>query len=241
MSKKTKKQDNNTLEPYDFFPTTIYKISKLDFYDELKKVSEDVMSETKKYMEENDIVGNEFCDMSGNLLGDERIRDFANYVISTAENILEHQGYDLSAYEVGLSSVWLQEHHKYSDMAEHVHGREPHGEFVQLVGFYFLDVVNDGSVMVLHDPRPGKVITDLPLKNPTEIKNGNDKVFIKPENGDLIFTNNYLPHSFTRNLSDKSVKFLHINIVVKASGAKCCVPENENIIKPNTVSQAEVI
>jgi hypothetical protein len=238
MSKK--KRNDDTLEPYNFFPTTVYKISKLDFYDELVEISDDAMTEMKKYIEENNLNSNPLCDMSGNMLGDSRIQDFSNYVISTAKNILEHQGYDLSMYEVGLTSIWLQEHHKYSDMAEHVHARE-HGETVQLVGFYFLDVVNDGSTMVLHDPRPGKVISNLPLKNPEEITNGNDKIFIKPERGDLIFTNNYLPHSFTRNLSDKSVKFLHINIVTRSSGTKCCVPENQNIIKPNFTKHAEVI
>jgi hypothetical protein len=33
---------------------------------------------------------------------------------------------------------------------------------IQLVGFYFLDLPENSSRLVIHDPRPGKVQIDLP-------------------------------------------------------------------------------
>ena len=93
---------------------------------ELSDIAEDVMKQTKESLEQNNIEKHPYslCDMSGNMLFDERIVPFAEYLIGTSYNILDSQGYDLSFYDVGLSSIWMQEHHKYSDMAEHIHGAD---------------------------------------------------------------------------------------------------------------------
>jgi len=42
-------------------------------------------------------------------------------------------------------------------------------------------------------------------------------VSFKPENGMLLFSNSWLPHSFTRNGSDKPFKFLHFNLGIMAA------------------------
>jgi hypothetical protein len=36
-----------------------------------------------------------------------------------------------------------------------------------------------------------------------------------PKEGMLMLTNAWLPHSFTRNMSDKPMRFIHFNVNVK--------------------------
>lgn len=212
-STKTNTENNNdVLEDYGFFQSTIYKIHKPEFHNTLSAIAEEAMCSAKEITNNNGSVSNynnspPLCNMSTNMLENEQVHEFADYILSTAYNILDSQGYDLTGHNVGISSIWMQEHHRYSDMPEHVHGEQ-----TQLVGFYFLEVNDHGCQLGIHDPRPAKVITNLPLKNATDITHGNNVIFIKPAAGDLIFTNAYLPHSFTRNDSDDAIKFLHINI-----------------------------
>jgi uncharacterized protein (TIGR02466 family) len=95
-------------------------------------------------------------------------------------------------------------------MEQHIHSGG-----VVLSGFYFLDTPDGGQMIELHDPRPGKVQASLKLKDPTQVKEANNSLFIKPESGLLVFSNSWLPHSFTRNTSSEPCKFIHFNISVK--------------------------
>lgn len=212
------------LEEHFFFPTSIYKINKKEWLSDLSQIAEKAMNFSKSFEENN---SNKLCNMSTNMLEDEKSFPFAEYILNSAKNILDSQGYDLSLYEVGISYMWMQEHNKYSDMAQHIHGNEGAG-LTQLVGFYFIDINDNGCHLVLHDPRPAKVITNLQQKNKQEITHGSDMIFIKPEIGDLLFTNSYVPHSFSKNMSDEAVKFIHINIVVTPSRNACACPTSIN-------------
>jgi hypothetical protein len=219
MKKRNQKPKEDTLEDYSFFATPLYKISKPEFHDELVEISQHIMELTKKRSQRSN---NNLCHMSENLLQDERIAPFVEYILATSYNILDSQGYDLSYHDIKVSSIWLQEHHKHSEMRQHIHNLH-----TQLVAFYFLDVDKDGCRLVIHDPRPAKVITDLPLKDPVQITTGSSEVFITPEEGDLLFTNSYTPHSYSRNMSDNPTNFLHINITVqeKTEQPICTIPQ----------------
>jgi hypothetical protein len=67
---------------------------------------------------------------------------------------------------------------------------------------------------VIHDPRPGKVIVSLPAEDDSKITAASPMVMFTPEPGVLILTNSWLPHSFTRNQSDKPMRFVHMNLSV---------------------------
>jgi len=113
-----------------------------------------------------------------------------------------------------VSEIWTQEHRKYSNMEQHVHS---YG--IQLSGFYFLETPDNGCMAQLHDPRPGKVIASLPEKDMTQVTEASSAIFIKPQPGMFIFTNSWLPHSFTRNAADEPVKFVHFNVSVMQAAA----------------------
>jgi len=68
---------------------------------------------------------------------------------------------------------------------------------------------------VIHDPRPGKVITNLPVKDSKKVAPASTQVVFTPEEGTLIFTPAWLPHQFSRNINrEQSVKFVHMNLGV---------------------------
>ena len=111
-----------------------------------------------------------------------------------------------------FTEMWTQEHNYLSSMETHVHGRG-----AQVSAFYFLDAPPKGCKLVIHDPRPGKVMINLPETDPNAITSGSHQVVFTPEPGALIFTNSWVPHSFTKNFSREPVRFVHMNLSVAVS------------------------
>jgi hypothetical protein len=208
------------LEDYYFFQSPIYKIDKKQFLDIVSEVANESLK----------VVDNEIeyklypVNMSGDFSSDARVLDFSQYVLSTAWNILKAQGYAMDLYDVGYTSMWLQDHHKSSNMEQHVHSDS------HIVAFYFIDVPENGCQLIVHDPRPGKVQIDLMQENMSDVSLSSRMVVINPEPGDLIFTNSWLPHSFSRNGSEESTKFVHMNIVAFPVVPNSCETNKPEII-----------
>lgn len=196
----------DVLEPFASFTSTLYTILKPEFLEDVKKASEEALNESKKQGEQNEIYPST---MSTGLSGREGTKDFEQFIAQCSWQILDSQGYAMSNFNTYVSELWAQEHRKYSNMEQHVH---PYG--VQLSGFYFLEDTDENCMAQLHDPRPGKVIASLPEKDMTQITEASNAIFIKPKAGMFLFTNSWLPHSFTRNGSDVPVKFVHFNVSV---------------------------
>jgi hypothetical protein len=66
---------------------------------------------------------------------------------------------------------------------------------------------------MLHDPRPGKVSVDLKKGDESSGTLSASMAGVVAKPGDLIFTNSWLPHSFTRHNNDEPMRFVHINIM----------------------------
>lgn len=212
------------LEDYYFFQTAIYKIDKKQFLSVVKNVALDSLNIIKDDTQHSELYP---VNMSTDFSNDDRVREFSNYVLSTAWNILSSQGYDMNRYDVGFNSMWVQEHHKTSNMEQHVHS-----DGSQIIAFYFLDTPSDGCKMIIHDPRPGKLQIDLHQENMQDISLSSKMVVITPEAGDLFFTNAWLPHSFSRNADDEPTRFVHMNIMT--------IPSNIQTINCN-ITETEVI
>jgi hypothetical protein len=203
---------NNDVEVLELFPSVMYKTSVPEQVDNVRIAAFD-NTNPKKIV--NDLYPSE---MSADITHDERIFDFATYVIQTSWNILANQGYDMSNKQTVFQAMWMQEHHKMSGMEQHVHN-----DGAQLVGFYFLDVPENSSTLMLHDPRPGKVAVELRKGDETGGTFSASMVGVMPKPGDLIFTNSWLPHSFTRHNNDKEpLRFVHINISVRDIPEQAC-------------------
>ena len=197
------------LEPNPFFASTVYTIKAPEFLDSVNGVSNDSLNMVKKDHKANEIYP---MVMSGSLSGDARILDFENFIAQSSWTILDNQGYKMETISTYISELWCQEHGKFSNMEQHVH---PHG--VVISGFYFLECPENGSMVQFHDPRAGKVQAGLPEKSLELVTAASNTISIKPEKGLLVFTNAWLPHSFTRNASDDIAKFIHFNVSITAT------------------------
>lgn len=212
---------NTQLEVAYHFPCPIYIIERPDFLDAVKVVSDEQLEVARKERDLDELYP---VVMSGNYYADARVTDFANFVGATAWNILQEQGYAMEDKVVQFTEMWTQEHHKHSSMEQHVHGFG-----VQIVGFYFLETPEDSSRVVFHDPRAGKIQNDLPEQNMVNATPASRMVNFEAKEGRLIFSNSWLPHSFTRHASDKPVKFVHFNLTVAQVQPTCTMPAAEVI------------
>jgi hypothetical protein len=89
-----------------------------------------------------------------------------------------------------------------------------HGENNQLNGFYVINTQEESCKLLIHEPRSSKNILSLPIKPGENLTLAHNMVNYAPKAGDLIITNSWLPHSFTRNRSENAFEFVHININV---------------------------
>ena len=191
------------LESYQYFPSIIYSANLPEFLDIATEVSDEYI----KY--ESDELNELYpVRMTGNLSDDPRLEDFASVILNLGWDILKEQGYDMNSFRVIFSSMWTQQHHKYSLMEQHVHNGD------QLVGFYFLKTPENSSRPVFYDPRPAKVITSLPEENQKEVTFATNIVNFEPTPGRLFITNTFVPHSFSKHGSNEPVEFIHFNMYV---------------------------
>jgi uncharacterized protein (TIGR02466 family) len=215
---KEPKQD--TLSANIYFPTVIYTIEKPEFLEAVNKVAEEALVEVRKNAL-NEIYP---VHMTGNLYDKPEIIPFQYYVGGTAANILTEQGYNLEGFDTYYSEMWCQEHFKHSAMEQHVHGAGS-----QIVGFYFLEAPEDGSRVLFHEPRAGKPLISWSEKDMTQATFASNIINFEPKAGLLIFTNAWLPHSFTRHGSDKPIKFIHFNLGLRPAAPvfSCATPAAE--------------
>lgn len=207
--------DKNYFDENLLFSTPIYSTFDFDSVDLIKTVAED-----PQYHNQSD------TKMSSTFFHDERIFDFAQYILQSSWNILKRQGYLMENYQTVYESMWLQTYKKYSYMEHHTHGNGN-----QIVGFYFLEVPENSIQLLLHDPRAGKIQIDLDESDSTQVTHGSKFVVLNPRAGQLILTPAWLAHSITANQSDKLVKFVHINIQARriANNQSCQHPPAEVI------------
>lgn len=203
-----------------YFPTVVYQIDKSEYLEPVGKTAEEALVEVRKSTKINELYP---VHMTGNLFDKPEIIPFQYYVGQTAANILVEQGYNLDGFEPYFSEMWCQEHFKHSAMEQHVHGVGS-----QIVGFYFLEAPEDCSKVVFHDPRAGKPLISWAEKDVTQATFASNLINFTPKPGMLLFTNAWLPHSFSRNASDKPMKFIHFNIGLRpAAPVFCAAPAAE--------------
>jgi hypothetical protein len=204
------------------FPTIVYTIEKPEFLEAVSKIAEEALVEIRAKTPLNEIYP---VHMTGNLFDKTDIIPFQYYVGQTAANILDEQGYNLGNFETYFSEMWCQEHFKHSAMDQHTHGAGS-----QIVGFYFLEAPEDCSHVVFHDPRAGKPLISWNEKDQTQATFASNMINFTPKPGLLMFSNAWLPHSFTRHASDKPIKFIHFNLGLRPVAPTFCVAPAAEIV-----------
>ena len=208
------------IEAFWHFPTLIYSVKAPQFLDAAKTVVTEAIAKKKKETKKlNEIYP--FI-TTGNLNNDPRMLDLANFIAQSAWEILESQGYAMQELSTYFTEFWCQEHHKHSSVEQHVHG---YGS--QIVGFYFIDVPENSSRAIFHDPKAGKVQINLPEKDGSQATIASNMINFVPEAGTIMFSNAWLPHSFSRHAANKPMRFIHFNISVGENATPMACPATE--------------
>lgn len=206
---------DDILENLHCFPTIVYSIKKPEFLDAVRKSSQAALDAIDQELNEIYPVK-----MSGDISQDPSIQDFCAYAAVTALNILREQGYNVREKAAIFTEMWCQEHHKFSQMDQHIHNNG-----AQIVGFYFLDAPEGSCAATFHDPRPGKAQIGIQENDIFEITYASNAFHFRPEPGVLVLTNAWLPHSFTKNGSTDPFRFVHFNVALVDNPAPACEVE----------------
>lgn len=147
---------------------------------------------------------------------DENFRFFHNYMAEKTRWCLDDMGYDMSNYKLFFTESWVQEfsHNGAGHHWFHTHSNN------HISGFYFLKCNEKTSHPVFHDPRPGKIMTDLLMKDSTKINYGSGQVHYKVKPGDFMFFNSYMPHAYVHHSGKDKFRFVHFNLQAVIDPAK---------------------
>jgi uncharacterized protein (TIGR02466 family) len=211
----------NTLEAIPLFTCPVFTIDRPDFLSVTKKVAKKFIAKRKNEAELNP---NYPVYMTEAINYDSEMLEFSNFVAQAAWNILNSQGYAMDLFNTYFTEMWAQEHHQHSTMEKHIHGN---GAVIS--GFYFLDVPKDSSRVIFHEPKDTKTITNLPEKDMTNATHASCMINFVPKEGQLMLTNSWLPHSFTKNVTKKPLRFIHFNVAVELANSQqvCSKPQVE--------------
>jgi uncharacterized protein (TIGR02466 family) len=193
------------LEEAHYFTSPIYMVKKEEYLEPVREVSNRYLADSKIHTAQN----GQIVTMTTNYSHEPALREFGQYVSQTAFNILASQGYGMETLVTVMTEMWTQEHSKYSSMDIHTHGMG-----AQISCFYFIDTPADGNKLVIHDPRSAKTIINLPEKDDNIVTPASKYAVFNAEAGIMVFINAWLPHSFTRNMSDEPFRFVHMNLSV---------------------------
>ena len=222
MTPEQEEPQSVPLDQFHYFATPVYITQQPQFLDVVKAIAADSIAQVHGDKKPDKIHP---VRMSGNMLEDERIAPFAEFIANTAWNILASQGYAMDGFSTSFTELWCQEHYQTSSMDYHAH---PGGNF--LVGFYFLDVPDGAPPVVIHDPRPGRVMLSLPEADPSQATLSSTMINFKPQPGMVMFAPAWLAHSFGRNASKKPFRFVHFNLTVHQTAPVVCPVSSAEVV-----------
>ena len=199
------------------FPTPVWDVYEPRFIKPLIKATNFYVKEAKKrnqkYIKGRDkhfkVKLQDFglSNHSTKLYNDPRFEGFIDIVIATSQNFLNAQGFDLSAHKLKLTELWVQEFgSKGGHHSSHAHWNQ------QVSGFYFLKCSDKTSFPIFHDPRPGALMTKLPLKKNIKVPMASESIHFKIKPGTFIFFPGYLNNEFPLDFGIDPFRFIHFNV-----------------------------
>jgi len=150
------------------------------------------------------------------LYKDDRIYNFELLIRNTARNILEDQGFDLSNYTLDYTEMWIQkfalEGGGHQDT--HVHWDN------HISGFYFVECSERTSKPIFHDPRAGRMMLNLPIKNHSKLCPAMERQIVNVKPGTLLLFNSWLPHQFSVDNGIDPFRFIHFNLQARVNSER---------------------
>tara|TARA_B100000073_G_scaffold337294_1_gene333027 strand:- start:13 stop:750 length:738 start_codon:yes stop_codon:yes gene_type:complete len=197
----------------DTFKCPIYIAKKPEWVDKLNKASDPIIERLRKNWKKKIKDPKDPTTHMPNSLHSELLwqypefKEIANVILQQSWNILHWQGYNLNNRVPLLSELWVQEFPEEGGFHDiHEHGNN------HISGFYFLKCNEKTSHPVFWDPRPGKKMTDLLMREPNKINYGSQQIHYKVKPGTFIFFNSYMPHSYVHYKGKDKFRFIHFNM-----------------------------
>jgi len=141
-------------------------------------------------------------------------KEFTEFCGNRSYEFLDGCGFDLKNHSLHYTEMWVQE---FSSKGGGHHDTHVHWN-THVTGFYFLKASEKTSMPVLHDPRPGAMMTKLPQKDGGKITHANEAVHYKVKPGTMVIIPSYTPHQYPVDMGVEPFRFVHWNIQ--------CVPKN---------------
>ena len=207
------------MESTTLFESVIYRKELPEYVDELNKITNDYLHKARKQSREcilarekkyKSPIGDHGMSYHshGKLHQDKRLGEFELLVRTTAKNILETQGFDLTNHSMEYTEMWVQQ---FADRGGGHHETHVHWDN-HISGFYFLMCSDRTSVPVFHDPRAGRMMLNLPIKDPSKLCYAMERQSLKVFPGTLLMFNSYLPHEFKVDSGIDAFRFIHFNL-----------------------------
>ena len=202
----------------NFFSSPIFRSEKPEWLTQVNKACEPFIKQSQK---NNDIIFKKRDKMykvkkgdfgwshhTGSLINLKGLEELQKYIGESSFEVLNEMGYDLRRHKLTFTEFWAQE---FSQKGGGHHDAHCHYDN-HISGFYFLKCSPRTSYPVFHDPRAGKLMAQLPMKNPGEISSGTEAVHVKLKPGTFIIFPAYLTHRFTVDLGIDTFRFIHFNL-----------------------------
>ena len=145
---------------------------------------------------------------SENFSDDPKVKDLVQFIGQRSYEFLDWSGFNLQNHSLHFTEFWVQE---FSEKGGGHHSTHAHWN-QHVSGFYFLKCSEKTSFPLLHDPRPGAIMTKLPLKNDKQLSMGISMVNYKPKPGTMIIFPGYVPHEYAVDAGLEPFRFIHWNI-----------------------------
>ena len=207
-----------------YFGTPIWNADAPVFLKQMLKLTDGYLKHTQKKImnksnkERNKIFKHKVDDFalsnhSESFNNDPKAKEFVDFIGARSYEFLDWCGFDISNHSLHFTECWDQEFSKKGGGHHdtHVHWNQ------HVSGFYFLKCSERTSVPVLHDPRPGAVMTKLPEKDPTKVTFASGTVHYKVKPGTMILIPGYTPHQYPVDLGLDPFRFIHWNIQAVSS------------------------
>ena len=217
------------LHSFSLFDTILYKaelpeyLDNKDFINVCDEHTDQAISNTKKLIDERnkkfktDVKDHGMSYQSGaEMYKDERFSNFELLIRNTARNILENQGFDLFDYSIDYTEMWIQKfaYEGGGHQDTHVHWDN------HISGFYFVECSDRTSRPIFHDPRPARMMLNLPIKDHSKLCPAMERQIVPVKSGTMLLFNSWLPHSFSVDNGIDPFRFIHFNLRANKYGQK---------------------
>lgn len=193
-----------------FFGSPIWFENAKEFLDDVDRVSSKYIDMEKERLKEQIELSNKFgmVYQSGGLEKLKELATFTQYIGKRSWDFLDNQGFDLTNFNLIFKDMWCQE---WSENGGGFQDSHSHSN-IHVTGFYFIKCSDKSSRPVFTDPRPGAIMTKLPLKSTSSIVHGSENINFIPQPGTIMLFNGYMPHSFPVVSGNAPLKFIHFNL-----------------------------